>query len=574
MNTGTMSTERFYITTAIDYPNSLPHMGHAYEKVVTDFYARAERLRGKDVWFLIGLDEHGQKIQEAADAARQSPREFVDEKAKVFRGLYDFLEISFDDFIRTSEPRHHEFVKGIYERMRSSGDIYKGVYRGDYCVSCERAYMKSELADGKCPVHGTETRPTEEESYFFRLGKYRDAIREHIAANPGFVYPPERRNEILSRLSEEVLDLSISRSTFQWGIPLPDDPAHVIYVWIDALSNYMSALCAPEDRSSRYWPADCHVIGKDIIWFHAVIWPAMLLSAGHALPRQVYVHGFILDRDGRKMSKQLGNVVDPLEVAREYSVDVLRYYFLRAFSSGVDGNFSLADLEERYKSELGNDLGNLVLRIAKLGQSKLGGTVRTSGSARDLPAEGVVETFYRHVDGREHHRAMESLWSYIRAINEYLTRKEPWKEPDRGRQEATIGNALEALRAATHLLSAAMPRTAASIAASLGFEIRNVAELAGGAASYRVVLGSPLFPRREKRGGASAEATATASAATGSTTTASTTTDQPVPHRPLPQQRHQKPPGPGRPIPSPRWSSASASSRAWWTTRTRMRSSQ
>jgi methionyl-tRNA synthetase len=490
---------KFYITTAIDYPNSAPHMGHAYEKVVADFYARAHRLRGTRTRFLIGLDEHGQKIQEAASKAGQSPQAFVDEKARVFRDLYALLDISNDDFIRTSEPRHHAFAVSLYERLRDAGDVYKGNYEGDYCVSCEKSYTKSELVGGKCPLHDTETTPIHEESYFFRLGKHRDRVKAHIEQHPDFIYPVERRNEVLSRLGEEVLDLSISRSTFDWGIRLPDDRRHVLYVWVDALSNYISALKQPQDIHDAWWPADCHVVGKDIIWFHTVIWPAMLLSAGLPLPRQVYVHGFILDQDGRKMSKHLGNVVDPLEVVKEYPVDVLRFYFLRVFSSGLDGRFSLEDLAERYESELGNDLGNLVSRLAKLAATRLGGTVRTPGRAPELDAAPVVAEYFEHVDGREHHKAVETLWAYIRRANKYLNDGQPWKLPDGPDVERILANVTEALRAIAHLASPMMPRMAAAIGAALGFDIGSIDRLLdAGEATYRVSVIPPLFPRREK----------------------------------------------------------------------------
>jgi len=289
--------DNFYITTAIDYPNGVPHMGHAYEKVLADFYARAARLQGKDTWFLIGLDEHGLKIQNAAEEAGQSSQDFVDEKAKAFNKIYEQLGISNTDFIRTSEPRHHNFSQEIYQKVYEQEDIYKGDYETDYCVSCEKALQKSDIAAGECADHPKTL--IKEETYFFRLGKYRDAVREHIRENPDFIVPTERRNEILSRLDDEVHDLSISRSSFSWGVPLPNDPEHVLYVWFDALSSYISALKEPDASRESCWPADCQVIGKEMLWFHTVIWPAMLLSAGLPLPRQVYVHGFILDADGR-----------------------------------------------------------------------------------------------------------------------------------------------------------------------------------------------------------------------------------------------------------------------------------
>jgi methionyl-tRNA synthetase len=491
----------FYITTAIDYPNSVPHVGHAYEKVVADFYARASRLRGEDVYFLIGLDEHGQKIQEAAAAAGKTPQAFVDEKAVVFQDLYRLLAVSNDDFIRTSEPRHHAFARDLYERVRARGDIYKGHYEGDYCISCERFYTPTELAGGKCPIHDRPTTLVKEESYFFRLGKYRDAVRAHIEAHPRFVTPDERRNEVLSRLREEVKDLSISRSTFDWGVPLPDDPAHVLYVWFDALSNYVSALLRPRDIFLRCWPASCHVIGKDILWFHTVIWPAMLLSAGYDLPRQVYVHGFILDQEGRKMAKHLGNVVDPLAVVNEYSVDVLRYYFLRTFSSGQDGKFSLDELEERYQSELGNDLGNLVLRVAKLVETRLGGVITLrcgSGPAGGgLDPEATLVEYFRAADAREHHRAVEALWSYIRKANAYLNDRAPWKVAQGAELTQILETAMQALRVIAHLVEPIMPQTAASIAGALGFPLGRL-PLSALETSSTVTATPPLFPRRER----------------------------------------------------------------------------
>jgi methionyl-tRNA synthetase len=491
----------FYITTAIDYPNSVPHMGHAYEKVVADFYARAERLRGRDVRFLIGLDEHGQKIQEAADQRGMSPQAFVDEKAEVFRELYGLLEVSNDDFIRTSEERHHAFVGELFLKLQANGDIYKGFYEGEYCISCERFYTSTELVAGKCPIHERPTSLVKEESYFFRLGKYREAVRDHIRAHEGFIYPAERRNEVLSRLDDEVRDLSISRSTFDWGIPLPGDPKHVLYVWVDALSNYISALERPVDLRARFWPASCHVIGKDILWFHTVIWPAMLLSAGYELPRQVYVHGFILDRDGRKMAKHLGNVVDPLEVVREWSVDVMRYYFLRSFSSGKDGKFALEEMAERYQTELGNDLGNLILRVVKLVQTKLEGTVPVGGDNAELLAKldprTTVAEYFEAADTREHHRAVEVLWAYIRAVNAYLNEAAPWKLRERADLERVLGASSEALRFIAHLLVPVMPRVAAAIADSLGFALGDMVAVGAPRQACVVKTSEPLFPRRD-----------------------------------------------------------------------------
>ncbi len=488
--------ERFYITTAIDYPNSVPHMGHAYEKAVADFYARWYRLRGATTFFLTGLDEHGQKIQEAADAAGVSPQVFVDEKSGAFTALCERLEVSNDDFVRTSEPRHHRFAVDMYRRVKDAGDIYFGQYEGQYCVSCETFYTDSQLVDGACPIHERPTERVTEPSYFFRLGKYREWIRDHIRDRPEFVFPDSRRNEILARLDDEVRDLSISRSTFKWGIPLPDDPDHVLYVWFDALSNYISALREPVDRMEQFWPADMHVIGKDIIWFHSVIWPCMLHSAGLPLPRQVYVHGFVLDHEGRKMAKHLGNVVDPLDMITRYGADVLRYYLLRAISSGQDGKFSEAEIVERYNNELGNDLGNLVMRVAKLVDGRCGGTLDGSdGPPADLDAAPVVDEFARHVDAREHQRAVEALWAFVRRTNAYLNERAPWSEKDDARCRAVLYNALEALRAITYLLAPVMPRTAEAIADQIGSSLSTGALAPFGSGSFRVRRADPLFPR-------------------------------------------------------------------------------
>jgi len=490
---------KFYITTAIDYPNSLPHMGHAYEKVVTDFYARWYRLRGGEVRFLTGLDEHGEKIQKAAREGGKEPQAFVDERAEVFRDLCKLLSISNDDFIRTSQERHHRFVADLYKKVEDRGDIYKGFYEGEYCVACETFYTESQLQDGQCPVHQSPTTRLKEESYFFRLGKYRDWIRDHIRSHPEFVFPEERRNELLSRLEEEVRDLSISRCTFDWGIPVPGDPKHVIYVWFDALSNYVSALWEQQDLYRKFWPADVHVIGKDIIWFHAVIWPCMLKSAGYPIPGQILAHGFILDGEGKKMSKTLGNVIDPLKLVDQFGTDVLRYYLLRAFASGQGGGFSTEDLKQRYTKELGNDLGNLVMRVAKLACTKFGGTITPCNAPADLDYRQVIDDFSARVDAREHHRAMEVLWSYVRSVNGYLNDRAPWKIKEQEKLAPILYNAQEALRAIVHLLWPAMPGTAESIAGSIGISLGRIDELAFGTGSFQVTQKPPLFPRIEEK---------------------------------------------------------------------------
>ncbi len=495
-----MGQEKFYITTAIDYPNSAPHLGHAYEKAISDFYHRWYKLKGLKTRFLTGLDEHGQKIQDAADAAGVAPQAFVDEKAKTFYSLCETLNLSHDDFIRTSEARHHELAQSIWETIEAKGDIYFDFYEGIYCVSSESYLTETQVKERESSEnHDPKSLITiKEESYFFRLSKYQDWIKEHIQANPNFIFPVERRNEILSRLDDDIRDLSISRSTFNWGIPVPGNDSHVMYVWFDALSNYISALKKPEDVYEEFWPADMHVIGKDIIWFHTVIWPCMLHAAGLPLPEQVYVHGFILDDQGTKMSKSLGNVVDPLEVCKDYGSEVLRFYLLRAFSSGQDGKFSVEDLKKRYQGELGNDLGNLILRVTKLVQSKLGGKAdNPDGLDGELDPSKTLEEYSKLIDQREHHKAIEVLWSYIRSTNAYLNEKAPWKQESEIEVQRILYGALEALRAIAFMLTPAMPNAAASILEQIGHPPETQVLAPFGTGSYEVTIKDPLFPRLE-----------------------------------------------------------------------------
>jgi len=312
-----MKFEKFYITTAIDYPNAKPHLGHVYEKIFADVIARWERVKGLNVWFLIGTDEHGQKIARAAETAGKVPKEFVDEMVVFFIKTYKKLYISNDDFIRTTEKRHKDASRAIFKKVFDKGDIYKSLYEGLYCVSCERFYTEKELVDGKCPVHKKELEFLKEESYFFKMGKYREQIIDYIKNN-NFILPDFRKNEILNRLEEELRDLSVSRKTLEWGIPLPNDPEHVMYVWFDALTNYVTALGYPDgEKYKEYWPADVHVIGKDINWFHTVIWPAILIAADIELPKTILVHGFVTI-GGEKLSKTRGIVVDPSELVEKY----------------------------------------------------------------------------------------------------------------------------------------------------------------------------------------------------------------------------------------------------------------
>ncbi|MBU3958539.1 MAG: class I tRNA ligase family protein, partial [Candidatus Omnitrophica bacterium] len=348
---------KFYITTAIDYPSAPPHIGHVYEKVCADVIARWHRNAGDDVFFSTGTDEHGLKIQRYASKLKQEPQEFVDKMSGEFIGLWEKLNISYDSFIRTTQDGHMEIVRDIFKKIYDKGDIYKDWYEGLYCVDCEAFYAEKDLKDSLCPVHNKKLEEIKEESYFFNMSKYQEKILEHILDNKDFVRPETRRNEIINRIKEGVRNLSVSRSSFNWGIRLPMDEKHIIFVWFDALINYISVLGYPQERFKRYWPADIHLIGKDILWFHAMVWPAILLAADIELPKSIFVHGFI-NIKGEKISKSKGVTVDPLELINKYGADALRYFLLREIRFGEDGDFSEGAFIKRLNSDLANDLGN------------------------------------------------------------------------------------------------------------------------------------------------------------------------------------------------------------------------
>ena len=365
---------KFYVTTAIDYPNAKPHMGQAYEKVIADVMARLHRTRGDDVFFLTGMDEHGQKIENVAKKSGKTPQEFVDEMSVFFKDLCEKLNISNDDFIRTTEKRHAKVVTEIFKKVLDNEDIYKGYYEGLYCVSCEAFYTEKDAVDFLCPVHKTRLETVKEESYFFRLGKYRERLIKHIKENDKFILPEYRRNEILNRLQDDLKDLSVSRTNFSWGIPLPNDEKHIQYVWFDALLNYISALGYPGEKFEKYWPANVQNIGKDILWFHSVIWPAILMSCGIGLPNTIFAHGFV-NFCGEKLSKSRGICIDPIDMAGKYGADALRYYLMRDIPLGEDGDFSEEALVKRYNTELADSLGNLVNRVLVLTEKNFDGKV-------------------------------------------------------------------------------------------------------------------------------------------------------------------------------------------------------
>ncbi|MBI5553217.1 MAG: methionine--tRNA ligase, partial [Candidatus Diapherotrites archaeon] len=390
-------TKHFFISTAIDYPSGPPHAGHLYEKILADSLARGHRLMGFKVHFSTGLDCHGQKIAQKAAEAGKSPQEFVRQTGKLFESLCSLYRISFDDFIWTTEERHTVAVNAFLSAVEKKGDLFRGTYEGPYCVECETFYTEKDLVGGNCPVHGKKCVHFSEESFFFAMSRYQSRLVEHLRAHSEFLFPVSRRNELLARLQEPLKDLSISRTNFEWGIPLPADPRHRVYVWFDALINYLTTAGYPQKGFEEFWPADVHVIGRDIAWHHCVIWGSMLLSAGLPLPGTVLSHGFINDEFGEKMSKFKGNVVDPLELAGRFPSDSVRYFLLREIPLGEDGNFSEKVLSQRHNSELADELGNLVYRVAALIEKNAGGKVPSGTRDPCLFDSFSVRTYEQHL---------------------------------------------------------------------------------------------------------------------------------------------------------------------------------
>lgn len=478
-----MTKPSFYITTAIDYPNGRPHVGHAYEKIAADALARFKRLDGHDVFFLTGTDEHGLKMHQTAQREGIAPQALVDRNSAVFREMDALLGVSYDDFIRTTEPRHHASVQEIWRRMVARGDVYLAKYSGWYSVRDEAYYAESETEVGDDGVRrstGTRTPVewTEEESWFFRLSAYGQKLLDHYGAHPEFIGPSSRRNEVVSFVEGGLEDLSISRTTFDWGIPVPDAPGHVMYVWIDALSNYITGAGFPDESSEHYrkfWPADLHVIGKDIVRFHAVYWPAFLMSAGLPLPKRVFAHGFIFNR-GEKMSKSVGNVVDPFDLAKAYGVDPVRFFFLREVPFGQDGSYSHEAIVARMNADLANDLGNLAQRSLSMVAKNCGGVVPRPGplapadEALLAQADALLATSRAAFDVQEIHKALEAIWFVVAETNRYFTAQEPWalRKTDFARMETVLWVTAEVLRIVAILAQPVMPAATAKLLDLLG----------------------------------------------------------------------------------------------------------
>jgi len=510
-------SQPFYITTAIAYPNGAPHVGHAYEYIATDAIARFKRLDGYDVRYLTGTDEHGLKMAQTAEALGMPTAELARQNSDVFQRLQEKLDISFDRFIRTTDTDHIDASVAIWQAMNTAGDIYLDSYSGWYSVRDERFFTEDEtevLPDGSriATETGTAVTWTEEQTYFFRLSAYTDRLLAHYEAHPEFIGPDVRRNEIISFVSGGLRDLSISRTTFDWGVPVPDHPDHVMYVWVDALTNYLTGVGYPDTGSAsfqRYWPADLHMIGKDIIRFHAVYWPAFLMSAGIELPRRVFAHGFLFNR-GEKMSKSIGNVVDPIDLVDAFGVDQVRYFLLREVPFGQDGSYSEEAIISRINTDLANELGNLAQRSLSMVAKNLGAAVPTPGplSAEDeallAHADGLLERVRGHFDVPAMHLALESIWAMLGAANRYFSAQEPWvlrksEDPvDQERFRTVLYTTLEVVRIAALLVQPVMPTAAAKLLDLLG---QHADQRQFSAMGSRLAPGTPLpapqgvFPR-------------------------------------------------------------------------------
>ena len=511
----------YYITTAISYPNDAPHIGHAYEAVATDALARFRRRQGRDVFFLTGTDEHGIKMLQTAKAQGITPAELADRNTPKFREMVRALNCSNDDFIRTREERHKRACQELWRRMEAAGDIYLDKYAGWYSVRDEGYYDESELKEGsdgrKLSPQGTPVEWVEEESYFFKLSAYQDRLLAHYDAHPNFIGPETRANEVKSFVRGGLQDLSISRTTFDWGVPVPGDPKHIMYVWVDALTNYLTGVGFPDEDSEKfktYWPADVHIIGKDIIRFHAVYWPAFLMSAGIAPPQRVFGHGFLYNR-GEKMSKSVGNVVDPFVLARDYGVDQIRYFLLREVPFGQDGNHSREAIVQRINADLANDLGNLAQRSLSMIAKNCDGKVPTAPDKFPLAdllilsqADRALERVEEAIDAFAIHRALEIIWALIADTNRYFAGEEPWahKKTNPERMATILYVTAEVVRQIAILVQPVMPESAGKLLDQLGVP-KDARDFAALGPKGRLKPGTqlpppaPVFPRHVEEEG-------------------------------------------------------------------------
>lgn len=476
---------KFYITTAIDYVNALPHLGHAYEKIAADVIARYHRLRGDEVWFLTGVDEHGTKIEKVSNLSGISPKEHCDRITQEFINTWKNLNISYDDFIRTTQERHKNTVIKIFKKLLENGDIYKSKYEGLYCTGCEGFILEKDLIDGKCPEHQIKPDWISEENYFLNISKYKDKIKEHIIKNPNFILPEIRRTEVL-HLIDDFKDISISRESVSWGIPVPGDEKQVIYVWVDALSNYITALGFLSDNDEnfkKFWPANVQMIGKDILKFHTIIWPTILMGLGIELPKTIFVHGFVYSKS-LKMSKTIGNVIDPNELVEKYKSDAVRYYLLRDIVFGKDGDFILESFEKRVDADIANNLGNALNRILTILDKNFEGIVPECPSnfvSEELSESIIKETIKKIEEYMENfglHETLITIWNLIDTLNKYIDTTAPWNLAKNSKTDknaynklkGVLYNCLETLRIIAILISPFIPTIASQIWEQLGIK--------------------------------------------------------------------------------------------------------
>jgi methionyl-tRNA synthetase len=521
-----MARRTFYITTAIPYANGAPHIGHAYERIATDAIARFHRLDGDDVLFVTGMDEHGQKMQQTAAREGLRPIELADRTAQLFATMGEALDAPADDVVRTTQPRHYLASQEIWKRMAANGDIYLSKYPGWYSVRDEAFFEESELKPGpggeRLAPSGAPVEWVEEESYYFKLSAYQERLLAHYRSHADFIVPETYRNEVISFVERGLNDLSISRSTFDWGVPVPGDASHVMYVWVDALTNYLTATGFPDETAPgfRYWPADAHVIGKDITRFHAVYWPAFLLSAGLALPKQIVVHGFLFNR-GEKMSKSVGNVIDPFAMAGHYGVDQMRYFFLREVPFGQDGNYSHEAIVSRINADLANDLGNLAQRSLTMIARNCEGRVPAHGSFSDADsailaaADALVAEARQAMQSFALHLVLADIWRVVAEANRYFAAQEPWKKSktDPARTATILFVTAEVLRNVAIMTQPFIPVASAKLLDLLGIG-KDARSFACAGAAHRLQSGTPLpapapiFPRyvEAEQGGAPTQA--------------------------------------------------------------------